>query len=117
MDRVARQRAGGARTNLEAMLRRLRAIPSLRVDHPQGGYFLFVDFSAYAAVARAKGYDSADAFLLHEARVATIGGGHFAEGVDTFKYFVRINCGRTASLLEQATDRIHRALAQLRVAA
>ncbi len=111
MDEAAARRAREARANLEAMADRLG------VGHPAGGYFLFVDLSAHAAAFAACGYASADLFLLHEARVATIGGSHFAEGVERFRHHVRINCGRSAALLETASARMAAALSKLMAAA
>ncbi|GHJ40695.1 pyridoxal phosphate-dependent aminotransferase [Streptomyces sp. TS71-3] len=112
MDEVATGRARTARANLEAMLRELEAVPSLQVRRPQGGYFLFVDLSAYAAAYQRHGYVTADQFLLAEAKVATICGNHFGED-DRLDHFVRINCGRTGSLLSKAGIRIRDALSRL----
>ncbi|MFJ6749131.1 pyridoxal phosphate-dependent aminotransferase [Streptomyces sp. NPDC091266] len=112
MDEVATSRAEVARTHLTAMLRELDAVPGLKISPAQGGYFLFVDFSSYADAYRKHGYDTADQFLLAEAKVATIGGGHFAEG-HLLDHYVRINCGRTGSLVSEAGARIRRALTRL----
>lgn len=112
MDEVAVARARTARTNLETMLEELSAAPALTVDRPQGGYFLFVDFSGYAQDYERLGHEQADQFLLAEARVATICGDHFAEG-SALHHFVRINCGRSAPLLRQAGERIRRTLTRL----
>ncbi|REK84411.1 aminotransferase class I/II-fold pyridoxal phosphate-dependent enzyme [Streptomyces inhibens] len=112
MDEVATSRAKAARINLEAMLRELDAVPSLRISPPQGGYFLFVDLSGYADAYQRQGYGTADQFLLAEAKVATICGSRFAEG-EPLNHFVRINCGRTGSLLSKAGTRIRRALTRL----
>jgi aspartate aminotransferase len=113
MDEVATSRARAARANLKAMLGELGAAPSLRINVPQGGYFLFVDFSAFADAYRERGYSTADQFLLAEAKVATICGNHFAEG-EPLDHFVRINCGRTGALLSEAGGRIRRALNRLK---
>lgn len=112
MDEVATSRAVAARSNLEAMLAELEAVPSLQVTAPQGGYFLFVDFVAFADAYRERGYSTADQFLLAEAKVATICGNHFADG-EPLDHFVRINCGRTGALLSEAGKRIRRALDHL----
>ncbi len=112
MDAVASSRAQTARTNLQEMLRELDAVPSLKIIPPQGGYFLFVDFSSYADAYRKLGYDTADEFLLAEAKVATICGNHFAEG-ELLNHFVRINCGRNGSIVSEAGTRIRRALSRL----
>ncbi|WP_043262872.1 pyridoxal phosphate-dependent aminotransferase [Streptomyces sp. CT34] len=112
MDEVATARARAARTNLDAMVKELDAVPSLRINIPQGGYFLFVDFSAFADAYRKRGFRTADGFLLDEAKVATICGNHFAEG-EPLDHFVRINCGRTGALLSEAGRRIRNALSRL----
>jgi aspartate/methionine/tyrosine aminotransferase len=109
MDVVATRRALAGRANLEQMVKQLSAIPGLRVQHPAGGYFLWVDFSTYAAWFDGR---SVDDFLLREARVAVIGGGHFAEGVERYAHFARINCGRSLALLDKAVARIEAALHQ-----
>ncbi|MGD3109957.1 pyridoxal phosphate-dependent aminotransferase [Streptomyces sp. YGL11-2] len=112
MDEVATSRARTARHNLDAMVRELDAVPSLRINVPQGGYFLFVDFSAFADAYGKRGHRTADRFLLDEAKVATICGNHFAEG-EPLDHFVRINCGRTGALLSEAGRRIRQALSRL----
>lgn len=112
MDEVATSRAEEARASLRAMLRELEAVPSLRVRPPQGGYFLFVDFSEHAEAYRKRGHRTAEDFLLAEARTATIRGDHFAEG-EPLEHWVRINCGRTAALVSEAGARIVRALSRL----
>ncbi|MBA0052653.1 aminotransferase class I/II-fold pyridoxal phosphate-dependent enzyme [Streptomyces sp. AJS327] len=112
LDEVATSRARTARSNLEAMLRELEAVPELRVSRPQGGYFLFVDLSAFAPAYQRLGYDSADPFLLTEAKVATICGTHFADG-EELQHFVRINCGRSTELLTEAGRRIRETLTSL----
>lgn len=112
MDEVAASRARTARANLMAMLQELDEVPGLKVSPAQGGYFLFVDFSSYAEAYQKQGHDTADQFLLAEAKVATICGNHFAEG-EFLNHFVRINCGRTESLVRKAGTRIRRALTRL----
>ncbi|MBB5934330.1 pyridoxal phosphate-dependent aminotransferase [Streptomyces zagrosensis] len=112
LDEVATTRAQAARSHLKTMLRELDAIRSLKISPAQGGYFLFVDFSSYADAYQKHGYDTADQFLLAEAKVATICGSHFAEG-DFLRHSVRINCGRTGVLVSKAGTRIRQALARL----
>jgi len=108
MDEVIAHRAQHARANLDLVARRLSKIDGLRFAYPEGGYFLFVDFSHHAL-------GDTEEFLLQHARVATIGGAHFAPGMDDMKHFVRINCGRSADLLHEACARIETALAARRV--
>lgn len=117
MDEVATDRAQNARNGLNQMLKKLNNIPLLRIDNPDGGYFIFADFSKYAQFYQERGYENADMFLLNEARVATINGCHFVEGAENaehFRHLVRINCGRSLDLLNQASDRIEKALSALR---
>jgi aspartate aminotransferase len=113
MDEVARARAGSAREVLMTVLARLERIPELDVAAPDGGYFLFADFSNCAARYEELGYGSAASFLLREARVATIEGGFFAEHRRGMQHFVRINCGRSPALLDEASERIEDAVARL----
>lgn len=114
MDEVVLARAGGARRNLLAVVERLARLPGLELETPAGGYFLFVDFSSYAPAYGERGFRDAASFLLEEARVATIAGSYFAESHPGTEHFVRINCGRTAILLEEACRRIEQALTGLR---
>lgn len=113
MDEVALGRATHGRASLKTVLDRLRSQSALQIDPPDGGYFLFVNFSSYAALYERCGYERADMFLLHEARVATISGCHFAEAFDEMRHFVRINCGRSMETLDEACTRILDALSRL----
>ena len=113
MDEVALGRAKHGRTNLDRVLHRLTSLGLVKIDPPDGGYFLFVDFSGYAELYKKQGYERADLFLLQEARVATISGSFFAEGSDDMNHFVRINCGRSMDILDKACTRIKDALSRL----
>jgi aspartate aminotransferase len=113
MDDVAEARAKEARANLYTVLKRLMNIPLLRVVPPDGGYFLFVDFSGYAPVYEKCGHLAADQFLLKEALVATIGGPSFAQNSKTMRHFVRLNCGRSIEVLIEACARIEVAVSRL----
>lgn len=112
MDEVAHWRALQGRANLEAMMQKLTSM-SLYIEPPQGGYFLFVDFSEYAERYEALGYERADLFLLKEAQVATISGVHFANHEDRMRHFVRMNCGRSKEQSFKACERIEAALRKL----
>lgn len=112
MDEVALSRARHARKNALVMIELLRSY-NLSVHTPQGGYFIFVDLSAYAEKYNRLGYKQADQFLLERASVAAISGEHFAEGYahkDQYKDFVRMNCGRNRAVLVRAAQRIKTAL-------
>jgi aspartate aminotransferase len=113
MDDVLLERARHARASLESVLHRLSRIGSLDIASPDGGYFLFVDFSKHAESFERLGYEQADQFLLQEARVATLSGSSFAPGTDHLRHFVRLNCGRSNSLLDEACARIEKAISRL----
>lgn len=115
LDEVVTSRAQHARTNLELVARRLANVSGLSIAYPDGGYFLFVDFSRYASLYERIGFERADQFLWHKARVAAISGMHFGPGMDEMKHFVRLNCGRTFDLLNEACTRIEAALSALSV--
>jgi len=113
LDAVATERARTARANLDVVAARLTKVDGIRIFRPDGGYFLFVDFSRYANAYEKLGHERADQFLLQEARVASICGTHFGPDMENMRHFVRLNCGRTLDLLNDACGRIERALAGL----
>jgi aspartate aminotransferase/aspartate/glutamate/aspartate-prephenate aminotransferase len=110
MDDVARKRARSAHENLHEFVDALNSIPGVKANIPDGGYFIFVDFSAHALALTNAGYARADQYLIEQAGVATISGLHFAENVDELKWYVRMNCGRSAQTLLEAAARIECAL-------
>jgi len=115
MDSVAEMRARSARENLMAMIKSLKELDRLNVNVPEGGYFIFVDFSAYSTLMNKLGYQRADQFLLNEARVATICGAYFAKGynlAESLNYHVRMNCGRSDQVLHEAASRIIKSLSK-----
>jgi aspartate aminotransferase len=114
MDEVLLARARYARASLEAVLGRLAKLSSLKIAPPEGGYFLFVDFSGCADSYGRLGHERADQFLLQEARVAAISGTFFGQGIDDLRHFVRLNCGRSIELLNEACARIEAAVARLK---
>jgi aspartate aminotransferase len=115
MDMVAQERARTARETLETVAGRLDGLNGLDVDIPEGGYFLFVDFSACASRYAQLGCDGAASFLLQKAGVATIDGRTFADGQAGMEHFVRVNCGRSWDVLDEACTRIERAVTALLV--
>ncbi|MGH7488918.1 MAG: aminotransferase class I/II-fold pyridoxal phosphate-dependent enzyme, partial [bacterium] len=115
LDEVMASRGQSARSNLDIVARRLANVGGLHFAYPDGGYFLFVDFSHYAPLYEKPGIENAEQFLLHEARVAAISGTHFGPEMDEIKHFVRLNCGRSIDLLNEACVRIEKALAALSV--
>ncbi|HET8815240.1 MAG TPA: aminotransferase class I/II-fold pyridoxal phosphate-dependent enzyme [Solirubrobacterales bacterium] len=110
MDEVAEERARLARQSLEATFGRLAAIEGIDLEAPDGAYFLFVDFSHHSEHYVSRGYESAASFLLGEADIATVDGSRFVEGVPGFEHWVRINCGRSPEILEEACARIEQVL-------
>lgn len=115
MDAVLHERATHARASLDSVLTRLKKIDALKIAPPDGGYFLFVDLSACADAYGKLGHEQADQFLLQEARVATICGSHFGQDSDALRHYVRINCGRSIDLLDEACARIEDAVSRLGV--
>ncbi|OCQ19187.1 aspartate aminotransferase [Pseudoalteromonas luteoviolacea] len=113
MDEVAHQRAIDSRANLQNYTDLLNAIEGVVAPVPQGGFFIFVDLSSYGDKMTAAGFDTAQAFILEKAKVASIGGMHFAEGCEQLRHFIRMNCGRTKATLEEAASRIRQALESL----
>jgi aspartate aminotransferase len=116
MDDVMLQRAREARANLHNVLHRLEKIDVLAIAPPEGGYFLFVDFSHCAGAYKRVGHERAEDFLLEEARVGAIGGTFFGPADDDLRHFVRLNCGRSAEQLRQACERIENAISRLGLA-
>ena len=111
MDKVSVLRAQRAKENVDMMFSLLASrVEGLGVSPPEGGYFLFVDFSAFAPAYELLGYGCAEHFLAQEAQVATIGGAFFGRGLEAMDSFVRVNCGRRRELLLEACDRICDAL-------
>lgn len=115
MDQIAVNRAIQARKNTLKMIELLQSY-GLSVHTPDGGYFIFVDFSSYAKQYEKQGFSQASQFLLDKAHIATISGVHFAKGyenADIYKTVVRINCGRNIDILTQAAHCIKTALNRL----
>lgn len=113
LDSVAQHRARQSRESLSKFLSMLNEIPGIHAPSPDGGYFIFIDLSELKSAMLAKGYDRADEFLLEEARVASISGIHFAENIPEMKCFVRMNCGRDLSHLQEAAKRIDQSIRAL----
>jgi aspartate/methionine/tyrosine aminotransferase len=110
MDEVVEERSRLARHSLEVTFERLAATEGLGVEAPDGAYFLFVDFSQYREHYAVRGYDSAASFLLGEADITTVDGSRFIDGTQGFEHWVRINCGRSLEVLEEACARIEQVL-------
>lgn len=113
MDEVATARAISARENLQSFIDKLNSIDGVDAPCPDGGYFIFVDLTSYAEKIKQAGFETADAFILNEGLVASVGGQHFAEDVPQLKFFIRLNCGRSEAVLLKAAERIFNVLRDL----
>ncbi len=85
------------------VVKRLRAIPGVKVAEPKGAFYAYPSVGAFLGK---KGVDSAMAFaerLLAEAHVAVVPGEAF--GTDTH---IRISYAASMTELERGLDRIHR---------
>ena len=102
-------RAFERRRNLELA----SAIPGLKVNRPQGAFYLFPEVSAYIGKTTPKGTkiaSSADLamYLLEEGHVATVDGGAFGmEG------YIRLSYATSDDNIREAMARIAKALADL----
>ena len=89
------------------------AIPGLKVNRPQGAFYLFPEVSAYIGKTTPKGpkiASSADLamYLLEEGHVATVDGGAFGmEG------YIRLSYATSDDNIREAMARIAKALADL----
>ena len=89
------------------------AIPGLKVNRPQGAFYLFPEVSAYIGKTTPKGTkiaSSADLamYLLEEGHVATVDGGAFGmEG------YIRLSYATSDDNIREAMARIAKALADL----
>ncbi len=106
------RRSEVAREALARVTEQLQVLEQLHIEPPDGGYFAFIDFSAYAGRYRQLGHESAAEFLLHEADVHGIDGRAFGT-CDGIEHFARLNCGRSYGLLSEAADRIIAAVTRL----
>lgn len=113
MDEVAEYRADVARSSRQRVFALLSEMEGIEVDEPDGGYFLFVDFTQLSDRYVEHGHASASSFLLQGAGIACIDGRSFSAGIPGFQNWVRINCGRSPEILEEAMTRIRRAIADL----
>ena len=90
-----------------------RAIPGLRINEPQGAFYLFPEVSAYIGRKAPDGTVIADSealamYLLHEAHVATVDGAAFsAPG------YIRLSYATSDDNLREAMRRIAAALERL----
>jgi aspartate aminotransferase len=112
MDKTADERARATRRAVEETAARLDGLGGVQVRVPDGGYFLFADFTDCAERYLQRGCDCAATFLLRQAKVATIDGRAFSreEGME---HFARVNCGRGPDVLDEACGRIERAVEAL----
>lgn len=96
----------------ELVIGLLEAIPGLRVNRPQGAFYIFPDASAFfgkgTGEARIENSDDLCAYLLEEAHVATVAGSAFG-APDCF----RLSYAAAEDQLREAIRRIGVALGQL----
>lgn len=111
-DCVAEMRAAFRRRR-DLVVEMARTIPGLRVNEPQGAFYLFPEVSAYIGRKTPAGDTIADSgalamYLLHEAHVATVDGAAFgAPG------YIRLSYATSDENLRNALTRIREALAKL----
>ena len=96
----------------ELVIGLLEAIPGLRVNRPQGAFYIFPDASSFfgkgTGEARIENSDDLCAYLLEEAHVATVAGSAFG-APDCF----RLSYAAAEDQLREAIRRIGVALGQL----
>lgn len=96
----------------DMMIEELSKIPGIKVNEPQGAFYIFPDISAFFGKKHAKGsIDSADDFceyLLHEAHVAVVTGEAFG-APNCF----RISYAASDAQLKEAVKRMTEALTVL----
>ena len=90
----------------------LKEIESIKVNEPQGAFYLFPDVSAFFG-KKYENYSIENAtelamYLLHEAHVATVTGEAFGD-----KNCIRLSYAASEEVLKEAIDRIGKALAKL----
>ena len=98
----------------DLIIRLLEEIPLLRVNRPQGAFYIFPDVSGYFGKTSASGYEVKDAddlslYLLSEAHVSTVSGVAFGD-----PNCIRISYATSEAKLTEAAQRIAAALASLK---
>jgi len=96
------------RRRRDFVIRRLRAIPGLRVSEPKGAFYAYPNIAAFLG---ASGLSSPLAFaelLLEKARVAVVPGEAFGTA-----HHVRISFAASPQVLERGLDRIHSFIQEL----
>lgn len=94
----------------DLIIRLLEEIPLLRVNRPQGAFYIFPDVSGYFGKTSSSGYHVKDAddmslFLLSEAHVSTVSGVAFGN-----PDCIRISYATSEDKLKEAAQRIAAAL-------
>jgi aspartate aminotransferase len=97
----------------DMMIELLGQIPGMKVNKPQGAFYIFPDISAFFGKSfGSEKINTADDFcnyLMHEAHVATVTGSAF--GADQC---FRISYASSEVELQEAVKRMHRAILQLK---
>ena len=101
------------RKRRDYVLSRLSKIEGLRVDKPEGAFYVFPDISAYIGRRSSSGLEIEDVdglamYLLSHARVSTVSGRAFGDG-----HGLRISYAASMETLAVAMDRIESALGEL----
>ncbi len=97
----------------DLIIRLLEEIPLLRVNRPQGAFYIFPDVSGYFGKTSATGYHVKDAddmslFLLSEAHVSTVSGVAFGN-----PDCIRLSYATSDAKIKDAAQRIAEALSTL----
>lgn len=96
----------------DLMVDKLRSINNLKVNVPQGAFYVFPDVSAYFGMSSGSSHieNASDLcmYLLNDAYVTTVGGAAFGA-----PNYIRISYAASTEDLEDACDRIKNALEKL----
>lgn len=90
----------------DLILRKLREIPGVSVNEPQGAFYVLPDFSHYIGTQYQTDFELADA-LLNEAEVAAIPGSVFSANGH-----LRLSYATSRAQIEKGVDRIHEFLSK-----
>ncbi len=100
------------RKRRDYLLEKVKALPGVRCNHPEGAFYLFPDFSSYFGKSFEglvlSNADDLTMYLLRHAHVALVSGTAFGE-----ERCIRLSYAASDSILAEAMLRIGRALEQL----
>lgn len=104
------------RERRDYLIKSLGELEGVKISEPQGAFYLFVDFSSYFGI-EAEGFGMIDGseslcrYLLDNAQVALVPGEAFGDD-----NCIRFSYAASLSTLQEAVERIKKALASLRCA-